>query len=248
MLRTPLVVLFLFGALVAFSQQIENVKATVSGDHVIITYHITNASPGTHFRVQLYASHNNFSAPLTQVSGDVGDVDIADGGERRIDWNAKDELQTYSGDISFEVRAAPVIVPLVLKSPVAGTVIKKGKTANIAWSGGSQSQSVVIELLHNGDLVQQVGQTPNSGNYSWDVPGALEKGGGYQFRITAGTEQATSSSFTIKKKTSALVYIAPVAVAGGAAALLLGGGGGGGGDNNNPPPTSNDLPSPPSPN
>jgi hypothetical protein len=68
-------VVFLLGmSSMLCAQRIENVKAAVEKDKVIITYDVTGVASGQRFKAQLYSSHNNFASPLFRVSGDVGEI------------------------------------------------------------------------------------------------------------------------------------------------------------------------------
>jgi len=87
--------------------------------------------------------------------------------------------------------------------------------------------------------VNQIGVTTDSNKYSWSVPFDVEKGSGYQIRLTSGARSTTSEPFSVKPKTKALVYIVPAAVVVGVTVFLVTRSGGGKGPK--------DLPTPPDP-
>lgn len=237
-----LLLVLLFATVQLSAQRLQNIRAEAvnGGERVLITYDITGASQGQKFRVTVYSSHNNYSTPLSQVSGDVNEVTAGNG--KRIEWNAKGEMVEYSGDITFELRAdpiAPPVAPLSVKTPSG---VKKGKTATISYEGVAPGENVKLELVKSGLVVNQIGNTSDPGRYVWAVPSDVEKGSDYQVRITAGSRTANSGSFSVKKKTSPLVYIIPGVVVVGVVVFLVtrsdpdeGGGG------------SKDLPEPPDP-
>ena len=237
-------ILLVFLSSFTWAQRIENIRAEVIGDgeKVVITYDINGASSGQKFKITLYSSHNNYRSPLSLVAGDVGlDKEIAGGPGKRIEWSAKAELKDFKGDITFEISAEPIgppPSPLVVESPTTGKKLKKGKTMDVVWRGGTPGENVRIELIRGGNIVSQITNGTSNQRYSWTIPKDLEKATDYQVRLTGTSGSATSGTFAIKKKTSFLVFALPVAVAGGAAALLAGGGGG---DDKN-------LPEPPEPN
>ncbi len=233
--------LFLLCGTVA-AQKIENVKATINGDDIIITYDLSG-SEGQEFKINLYASNSNFSKPIVKASGDIGSR-ITPGKDKRVVWNAKNEIPDYKGDLVIEVRGEAGVVsssvrPLSFLSPSGGGV-KRGKMMNISWSGGTPSENIELNLLKDGAVTQKISEQGNNGVYSWQVPQGAKKGT-YQLRLTGGASgEVTSSYFKIKPKVSLLVKVLPVVAVGAAAAVLLGGGGGSS--------KTTDLPTPPEPN
>jgi hypothetical protein len=226
---------FLCGNLVA--QKIENVKATINGDDIIITYDLSGKE-GQEFKINLYASNSNFSKPIIKASGDIGSK-IAPGKDKRVVWNAKNEIPDYKGDLVIEVRGEAGVVsssvrPLSFLSPSGGGV-KRGKMMNISWSGGTPSESIELNLLKDGAVAQKISDQSNNGVYSWQVPKGTEKGT-YQLKLTGSASgNVTSSNFKIKPKVSLLVKILPAAIVGTIVFLTL----------TDPYEESSDLPSPP---
>ena len=101
-------VLILFGALIfsnqlVHSQRIELVRANVNGDIVNITYDLVSLNENQIFEIRIYGSHNNYTIPLSLVSGEIG-RDIRPGLNKSIVWRAADELNSYQGDIIFQIR------------------------------------------------------------------------------------------------------------------------------------------------
>jgi hypothetical protein len=208
------------------AQRIENIKAEVfgEGEKVVITYDINGASQGQKFRVSIYGSHNNFSSPLTLVSGDVGrNQEVPAGQHKRIEWSAKDELKDFSGDITFEVRAELIAAVFQIRNPVPGGKFKRGKTAEISWSGGSAGENVRLDLMKGGVVALQIAATQNQQRYSWAIPKSLAKAKDYQIRLSGESGSATSANFAIKSKTPFIVKALPFLAAGVAAYFIFGG-------------------------
>lgn len=238
-MRRPLLLVLIFATFQLSAQRLQNVRAEAvsGGERVVITYDITGASQGQKYRVTVYSSHNNYSTPLTQVTGDVNEVTAGTG--KRIEWNAKGEMVEYSGDITFELRAEPVApqqtqTPLSVNTPSG---VKKGKTTSITYQGVASGENVRLELVKGGVVVNQIGNTTDPSRYNWTVPSDVPKGSDYQVRLTAGARAATSGPFTVKKKMSPLVYIIPGVVVVGVVVFLVTRG-----------DDSEDLPEPPDPN
>jgi hypothetical protein len=235
-MRIPLLLVFILACFHLSAQRLENIRAEAlnGGEKVIITYDLNGGSANQKFKVSVYSSHNNYSTPLSLVSGDI--TDVTPGPGKRIEWNAKSEMVEYSGDVTFELRADPVVAALAVRTP---TGVKKGKTATINYEGVMSGESVKIELVRNGVAVNQVGTTSDPYKYSWSVPLDVEKGSDYQVRITAGSRTATSGSFAVKSKSKAWMYIVPAVVVTGVVVFLVTKPKSGGG--------SKDLPTPPDP-
>ncbi|MBK5279048.1 MAG: hypothetical protein JJE09_09330, partial [Bacteroidia bacterium] len=169
------------------AQTIDNVKATVNGDDIIITYDLSGKD-GQEFKINLYASNTNFSKPIVKAFGDLGSK-ISPGKDKRVVWNAKNEIPEYKGDLVIEVRGEAGVVsssssvrPLSFLSPSGGSV-KRGKIMSISWSGGAPSENVELNLLKGGAVVQKISNQGNNGVYSWLVPKGT-KTGAYQLKVT----------------------------------------------------------------
>lgn len=234
--------IFIFFALQApffgQTQTIENIKATFQTNKVVITYDLMNAKSGQDFNVQIFSSHNGYASPLTYLSGDVGS-NVKPGSNRRVEWDAQSELHTFSGDITFEVRAE-IVFGWRFKTPSSRAGVRRGKTSNVTWQGGSSGDNVRIELLNEGKTTT-LAEMKNTGQFLWSAPSGLKTGSGYQMRLTSGGNTATSESFSVKSKFPLLLKLAPVLLV-GILAPALGGSKGGGA------PQSTKLPIPPEPN
>src|ERR1700755_762821 len=107
-MRIPVLIALFFIAFQLSAQRLENIHAEVinGGERVMITYDITGVPVNQKFKISVYSSHNNYSAPLTQVTGDINNVGPGVG--KRIEWNARNEMNDYNGDITFELHADPI--------------------------------------------------------------------------------------------------------------------------------------------
>lgn len=218
-------VFFLFLVpLLSFSQKIENTKAEASGEKIIITYDLTQGEPGDTYTISLFASHNNFSKPLSKVFGDVGQG-VQEGKGKRIEWESKAEVGNYKGALTFEIEAI-VIAPLTLKTEV--TSIKRGKSMPLRWRGGDQNQNIKIELLKAGVVQGTVGSTANKGMYEWKVSDKQKPGKDYSLRLVSGRETVSSQAFAIKPKVPLWLKVGVPVVALGVLLISKSGGENGG--------------------
>lgn len=206
-------------------QTVENVSARVGeGNMVTIQYDLKGEPEDERFRVKVYSSHDNYSAPLVQVSGDVSDTyTIRPGNGKQIFWEAQ-ELGAFNGELEFEIRAE-VRRMLRVTSPAAGKAVRRGSTATIRWTGEPGAEKVKIDLLKNGALVNTPGTVNNSGHYSWSVPKGLSKGKDYSLRFTTGAGTTTSEPFAIRARYPLLLKSALVALPVAVAIIVLGGDG-----------------------
>lgn len=270
-------VLILLGILIfsnhsVHSQRIEVVRANVNGDIVNITYDLISLNQNHLFEIRVYGSHNNYTFPLSLVSGEVGQ-DIKPGQNKSIVWRAADELDTFQGDITFQIRGSvtgevvvepppqveqtPVETPvetepveesvpdLIVNSPRAGSSFKIGKSMPLQWHGGKLNEDIKIELFKSNMMLRNVGTSPNNGSFIWTVPRDI-KGSDFKiklFNINTPESAVFSGNFKIKGKTALIIKLLPLFAAGGAAAFFLLGG-----DDGGPGPDSViPLPEPPAP-
>ncbi|MDZ4715313.1 MAG: Ser-Thr-rich GPI-anchored membrane family protein [Cytophagales bacterium] len=227
-----LALMFAATPFLVFSQKLENLQAVPAGDKILITYDLSATNPGDKFDVALFGSHNNFSSPIQRVTGDVG-KGLGVGKGKQIEWDAKNEIGTYRGNLTFEIHAE-VIAAFALRHEVIS--VKRGKSINLDWQGGSKNQDVKIELVKPGGSSEVVGTSANKGSYQWAVPARQKTGSGYQLRLVNGKETILTTPFTIKHKIPTLVKVIPFAVIGAVIALT-------GGSKSSPSNTS--LPMPP---
>ncbi len=90
----------------AFSQNITNIKASVTYDNKIaVSYQITGAKYYQSFNVSLFVSPDNgvtWQGPLTEVKGDVGEG--IEKGKKVIYWDFLNEIPIVNEDVIFDVR------------------------------------------------------------------------------------------------------------------------------------------------
>ena len=220
----------------AISQSVQNVKATFLDGKVTIQYDLAGNATGQKYQIEVYGSHNNYLTPLRLLTGDVG-KDLIAGNSKKIEWDALNELETFSNNIIFKISGTVTFSPLSFASPVARASLRRGKSTTISWAGGVKGQPMKLELIQGTKAVQTIGDTGNSGTFNWGIPKNIKKGS-YAIRITSAQETKESSVFLVKAKVPFILKLLPVLGLGGVAAVLLGGSSSGGND---------DLPAAPGP-
>jgi hypothetical protein len=215
-----LLLLITFCASVAQGQSINNVRASFQDGKVVVTYDLTGGNEKQSYHVSLFSSHDNYASPVLSVSGDVGS-NRQSGVANRIVWDVGLDLGEYKGTLTFRVSADPLPMAYEFTKPALSTSYRRGKQASISWNGGMVSENVTIELLNNGNVVQQISNARNSGIQNWAIPKGMAKGSGYQLRLRSSNGQTiNSNNFSIKSKVPLALKVAPVVIAGLVIALL----------------------------
>jgi hypothetical protein len=234
-----IILIFLFIAsplLKAWAQKIAVYRIDLVRDKLIVHYSLDDTNPNHNYQVSLYSSKDNFSAPVTRVSGDVG-PEVKPGGEKKIEWSIAQELGAYKGSLSLEVRAG-VFVPIVKLSAFdTERKYKRGKTYPLLWTSGNMGGQIDIDLYEGQDRLHSDRNIPNTGKYEYAIPGSVKPGKNYRLRFTNTRnrdEYVYSPPFRVVPRIPFVVKAGVLLAVVGGTAMVVGGGGGGGNDNNNP--------------
>jgi hypothetical protein len=226
----------------AQSKTIPVKASSLPSGKVLITYDLIGEKPNQMYTIKVYCSYNKYLTPLRKVTGDVG-ANIAVGTGKEIEWDPAEELGNYKGDIDFRVVGELMAMPIAFITPIEGGSVRRGKKTMVQWEGGMPDQDVQLELFQNGQRVQSLTGSKNTGSYNWQLPSDMKKGS-YTLNLIAGRETVQSGVFTVKSKVPLGVKLLPILLVGGVAAAL---GGGGGGDKGGTTVTATDLPVAPGP-
>jgi len=209
---------------VALAQSIELDFIELVGRNVVVHYNLDDGANSTRqFLVQLYCSQDNFTTPLTRVSGDVG-AEVMAGFDKRITWDITKELGTFRGNISFQLRGR-VYVPFVkLKDMDNNRVFKRGKNYPLNWTSGNLSGQVNIELFNkSGERIWGENNVPNVGKFDWYVQGNIRKGNDYRLKFSNAKDRndvVYSQPITIKARLPLLVKAGAIAVLAAAVEMI----------------------------
>jgi hypothetical protein len=219
---------FLLGlSLTASAQSVSIRKIEVVGDNIVVTYDIAD-SRDAKYDLALYSSLDGFTRSISSVSGDVG-TGIDPGTGKKITWQAKRDLGEYKGKLSLEIRGRGYTTFVKMTNSLDGAKFKKGQSVEVKWEGGPTALQLNIELYNGNTRVAGASNLTNNGSYSISIPKEAEPGTDYRVKISDSANQNKnlfSGSFTVAKKSKAMLFILPAVAAGGVAALLLRGGGG----------------------
>jgi hypothetical protein len=224
----------------ASAQTIAIKKVELAGEKIIVHYDLEDGNPNNEYKLDLYASADNYATPLAKVKGDVG-LEVKPGIDRRIEWSIRDEFGPYKGKLALEIRGKVYIPFVKIQNFDTEKSYKRGNSYNIAWKPGS-TNSINIDLYKGGERVGGESNLQNNGSHTFYIPTHAKKGSDYRLKITDtknSEDVLYTSEFKVKPKVPLLVKVLPVLAVGGVVAALGGGGGGSGGD-----PTDQILPLP----
>jgi hypothetical protein len=203
------------------AQNLEIVRIDLTSEKVVVTYDLDDANPNNNYKVSLYSSKDNFSAPLIKVSGDIGE-DVKPGENKKIEWSVGLELGKYTGEISVEVRAGVFIPFLRLTSFDTEKKYKRGKTYPLLWTSGNMGGQIDIDLYEGQNRVESDRGIPNTGKYEFSIPGSV-KPGKYTLRFTnvrSRDEFITTPVFTVVPRLSTGIKVGGLVLFGGSIYLL----------------------------
>lgn len=209
------------------AQSISNIRTQLRDGQIEIRYDLSAPAANYEFKIEVYSSFNNFSSPLTMVSGDVG-AGVKAGNNKVMVWQARTEAKGYKGELQFELAATPVQVaqPISLILPKGGSVVRRGKSIQVTWTGGVSEEPVEVQLVRGSDLHRKVETISNKGRYELKIDNG-EPYGEYQVRLLSTAGEVFSQPIEVKKKPKLLLKIGvPVAVAAWVYVFLSGGAGG----------------------
>lgn len=240
-MRGFLLAFFVSVFFLAEAQTVSITKVELAGEKVIVHYDLEDSNPNNEYKLDLYASKDNFIAPLTKVKGNVG-LEVKPGIDRKIEWNIMEEYGLYKGKISLEIKGKVYIPFVKLQNFNTSKSYKRGSNNNLGWKPGNNN-SINIELFKGGQRVAGDMNMPNNGSHTLYIPSKAKPGKDYRLKITDSKNSDDviyTNYFTVKPKVPLLLKLLPVFAIGGAAATL------GGGSNNDRVDTTLPLPGFPS--
>jgi hypothetical protein len=209
----------------AGAQTVAIKKIELAGEKIIVYYDLDDSNPNNEYKLDLYASKDNFAAPLTKVKGDVG-AEVKPGLNRKIEWSIREEYGSYQGKLALEVRGRVYIPFVKLQNFNTDKSYKRGSSYNIGWKPGN-TNPVNIELFKGGQRITGEMNQPNNGSHTLFIPAGAKPGKDYRLKISDSRnveDVLYTGNFTVKPKVPMLLKMLPVLAAGGALAFLAGGG------------------------
>lgn len=240
-MRGLLLLLLVFSFWLTQAQIVTIKKVELAGEKVIVHYDLEDSNPNNEYKLDLFASRDNFVAPLTKVKGDIG-PEVKPGTDHKVEWSISEEYGPYKGKIALEIRGK-VYTPFVkLQNFNTSKAYKRGSSHNLGWKPGNNNP-INIELFKGGQRISGEMNQPNNGSHTLYIPSNSKPGKDYRLKITDSRNSDDvlySDNFTVKPKVPLLLKVLPVLVIGGVVAATMGGGGGG-----EPPSGDPEIPAPP---
>src|SRR5882724_3153880 len=104
MKRIIIIITSVCACALAQAQEFAIKKVEVATDKVFIFYDLIDTISSRTYTVNIYSSRDSYVSPLQKVQGDLG-LEVKPGRNRKITWNAKDELGgDFEGKVGLEVR------------------------------------------------------------------------------------------------------------------------------------------------
>ncbi|MEQ9415835.1 MAG: hypothetical protein RIF39_18500 [Cyclobacteriaceae bacterium] len=221
-MRRTILLFLVVSPFYCFPQNVEIKDVELAGEDIIVHYDLQDSNPTNEYSLELYASKDNFSSPLRQVKGDIGE-EIIPGVDRKVTWRVRDEFGGYSGKISFEIRGK-VFTPIVkFQEFKVDKKYKRGKSYPLKWRPGN-SNPVNIELFKGTQRISGEVNHPNSGSSLLSIPADAVKGDDYRVKVTDTKNPSGivyTRNFRVVPKLPLLVkVIAPLAIVGGVVFVL----------------------------
>lgn len=214
------VILFLLTPYILLAQEITDFTYQLVDTRVEISYTLSGQA-SDRYEVNLYHSLDNYTRPLTQVTGDIG-MDIVPGRNKKVTWDAKTELGEFKGGLSLKLRS--VFIPFLTFDISKGSKFKRGKSAEIRWDG--YSGKLDLELYQGRNRVSTLAALSSASSFTWNIPKEFNLGSEYRMKASGNGREVYSGPFSVKRKVPMALWIAPgVAVVGGIVAIIAGSGG-----------------------
>lgn len=190
----------------SLGQTFENIRILKDEDRIIIIYDLVSIDRVSNVMVRVFSSVDDYTLPLSNVSGDVGAV--LPGPNKRIIWQAGEAIANNFLDISFRFKSETIKGWKIISPTAKG--MRRGMKNTIQWQGGEAGSDVNIQLIKPGLEYEQIIQTKNTGSFVWDTPKNLKPGNGYAIRISTNNI-SIEHRFSIKRKFPLIYYGIPAA-------------------------------------
>jgi hypothetical protein len=203
-LKKHIALIFLFQlSLATYGQEIEIANIFLKGENVEVRYNILDDRIDRSYAVKLYTSKDNFIQPMELISG-YADIDIEVGDNKKLTWNAIEELgNDFQGDVSLEIKGNYFVPCINMMGIQEDREFKRGKAYEFVWSGGRGDNILEFQLYQNGNIIKDFEERANTGNTELVIPSNVKPGKHYQLKISNANnsyEVVFTEEFNIKRK------------------------------------------------
>lgn len=212
---------FLYGAVNAQEFTIKQLE--IGGQLLTVHYDLIDTTKNRTYTIFVYASVDNFTAPLTKLTGDAG-LEVRPGTNKKVSVNVKEEFPGFEGELELEVRGR-VYVPFIRFEGFEDVQIRKrGVPFIVKWSGGTRQNILNFQLYQGERLAHTFPNVANAFEYKVLLPNSVRPGDDYYFRIsdTKNRDQVViTPKFTVKRKVPLAVKAIPIVILGAAVPFLI---------------------------
>lgn len=224
-MRGLLLLLMVISFIAAQAQTVTIKKIELAGEKIIVHYDLDDSNPNNEYKLDLYASKDNFITALTKVKGNIGS-EVKPGTDRKIEWSIIEEYGPYKGKVTLEIKGKVYIPFVKLQNFNTDKSYKRGSSHNLGWKPGNNNP-INIELFKGGQRITGEMNQPNNGSHTLFIPSSAKPGKDYRLKISDSRnveDVLYTGNFTVKPKVPMLLKALPILAAGGALAFLSGGG------------------------
>ena len=212
--------------LATIAQEVSIHSVEVNASQVTLHYDLMDTTRNRTYTVFVYSSLDNFLSPLAKISGDAG-LEVKPGPNKRILWNAKEELgATFNNGVQLEIRGR-VYIPFIRFDGFADSKVRKRTVPFLVkWTGGNRQNILNFQLYRDEKLVYSFPNAPNSYEYKLVIPTSVKPGKGYYLKVsdTKNKDQVVNTgTFAVKRKYSLALKAIPVIAVGGLLYVLASG-------------------------
>ena len=208
----------------SLAQEFSIKQVEMQGDQLALHYDLIDTVKNHTYSIYVYSSKDNFLNALEKISGDAG-LEVKPGRNRKIVWNAKEELgATFAGEVELEIRGRVYIPFIRFEGFQDVEVRKRGVPFLVKWSGGTRQNILNFQLYQDGKLRHTFPNAPNNAEQKITIPTTVKPGNGYYFRIsdTKNKDQVViTPSFEVKRKYPLALKAVPILLIGGAIYFLF---------------------------
>lgn len=197
------------------AQQISDFTYKLLGNNVEVTYSLVG-DYWNRYDVRLYSSFDNYTTPVQLVEGDVGE-NISPDSEKKIIWNALNELAEFEGNLSVKLKVK--FIPFLTFNIDKGEKFRRGKSQTISWQATNPG-SLNLELYKGDKKVMDIAAFSSHTTYNWPVQKKTKPGKDYRIKASGNGRYAFSKPFIIKKKVPLIIWVVPAAVAYGLVKIM----------------------------
>ena len=187
----------------SYGQEIQITNIQKKGGEISVNYNLVDERLDRSYSIHLYTSQDNFIQPVELVKGHVG-VDISVGPNKRMVWNASEELGAdFTGGLKLELKASLYVPFIELDGIEENMIMKRGTPIDLVWSGGRGDNILNVELYKGDQLVKSFEELPNTGSASLVIPTKVKPGENYLYRISDSRnrdEVVFSKRFIVQRK------------------------------------------------